>query len=46
MTASVSPRTVSIQAANSSAFDTVADRHTRSTSGGRWMITSSHTGPR
>ena len=40
------PRTVVIQSASSSAFDTVADRHTRPTSGGRWMITSSHTGPR
>ena len=27
-------------------FDTVADRQTRSTSGARWMITSSHTAPR
>ena len=46
MIAVVSPRTVWIQSANSSAFDTVADRHTRSTDGGAWMITSSHTGPR
>ncbi len=46
MMATVAPRTVWIQSANSSAFDTVADRHTRSTSGGVWMMTSSHTGPR
>ncbi len=46
MMAAVAPRTVSIQAATSSAFDTVADRHTRVTSGGRWTMTSSHTGPR
>jgi hypothetical protein len=46
MIASVSPRTVRIQAATSSAFDTVAERQIRSTSVGRWMITSSHTAPR
>ena len=28
------------------AFDTVAERHTRRTDRGRWMMTSSHTGPR
>ena len=46
MTAVVSPRTVRIQSASSSAFDTVADRQTRSTPGGAWMMTSSQTGPR
>ena len=46
MIAVVAPRTVSIQSANSSAFDTVAERQTRSTSGGRWTMTSSHTAPR
>ena len=46
MIAVVSPRTVRIQSANSSAFETVAERHTRSTVGGRWMITSSQTAPR
>ncbi len=42
----VSPRTISSQSPNSSALDTVADRDTSCTSSGRWMITSSHTGPR
>ncbi len=46
MTAVVAPRTVWIHSANSSALDTVAERQTRSTSGGVWMMTSSHTGPR
>ncbi len=46
MMAVVAPRTVWIQSANSSALETVAERQTRSTSGGVWMITSSHTGPR
>ena len=46
MTAAVGPRTVVIHAASSSALETVADRHTRRTGVGRWMITSSHTGPR
>ena len=46
ITASADPRTVSSQSATSSALDTVADRHTRSTSGGEWMMTSSQTGPR
>jgi ATP-dependent RNA helicase HelY len=35
-----------LQDASSGALDTVADRHTRATSVGRWMMTSSHTGPR
>ena len=43
---SVSPRTVSSQSPNSSAFDTVADSDTRVTDSGRWMITSSQTAPR
>ena len=43
---SVSPRTVSSQSPNSSALDTVADRETRVTDSGRWMITSSQTAPR
>ena len=43
---SVSPRTVSSQSPNSSAFDTVALRETSRTVGGRWMMTSSHTAPR
>lgn len=42
----VSPRTVSSQSPNSSAFDTVAESDTRVTDSGRWMITSSHTAPR
>ena len=46
MTAAVGPRTVEIQSTSSSAFDTVADRQTSRTSAGRWMMTSSHTGPR
>ena len=46
MTGVVAPRTVSIHAATSSAFDTVAERQTSSTSGARWTITSSHTAPR
>ena len=46
MTAAVGPRTVSIHVATSSAFDTVADRHTRPTEASRCTITSSHTGPR
>ena len=45
-TASAEPRTVASHSATSSALDTVAERHTRSTSGGEWMMTSSHTGPR
>ena len=40
------PERCVIQSASSSALDTVADRQTRSTPGGAWMITSSHTGPR
>ncbi len=43
---SVSPRTVSNQSPNSSAFDTVAESEIRVTDSGRWMITSSHTAPR
>ena len=43
---SVSPRTVSSQSPNSSAFDTVADSDTNRTLGARWMMTSSHTAPR
>ena len=46
MTVAVGPRTSVNQAASSSAFDTVADRHTRRTCWGTWMMTSSHTGPR
>ena len=46
ITAAVGPRTVVIQSASSSALETVAERHTRRTAGGRWMMTSSHTGPR
>ena len=42
----VSPRTVSIQAPNSSALLTVADRLTRRTASGRCRITSSQTAPR
>ncbi len=42
----VSPRTVSIQAPNSSALLTVADKLTRRTSSDRCRITSSHTAPR
>jgi hypothetical protein len=45
-TTSVWPRTVTSQSANSSAFDTVADRETRVTEAGRWMMTSSQTAPR
>ena len=43
---SVSPRTSPSQAPNSSALLTVADSDTTLTSGGRWMMTSSHTAPR
>ncbi len=43
---SVSPRTVSSQSPNSSAFDTVAERETKVTDSWRWMITSSQTAPR
>ena len=46
MIAAVLPRTVSIHAATSSAFDTVAERHTSVISDGRWTMTSSQTGPR
>ncbi len=46
MTASVGPRTVLIQSASSSTLLTVADRAISRTCWGRWMITSSHTGPR
>jgi hypothetical protein len=46
MITSVSPRSVFIHSANSSAFDTVAESETVSTSTGRWMSTSSHTAPR
>ncbi len=42
---SVSPRTVSSQSPNSSALETVADRETRVTDSGRWMMTSSQTAP-
>ena len=42
----VGPRTSEIHSASSAAFETVAERHTNRTSGGAWMITSSHTGPR
>ncbi|CAM3883812.1 hypothetical protein ISCU110981_19250 [Isoptericola cucumis] len=45
-TTAVSPRTVASQSPNSSALDTVADSDTSCTWSGRWMITSSHTGPR
>ena len=45
-TAAVGPRTSVSHAASSSAFDTVADRHTMRTCAGVWMITSSQTGPR
>ena len=44
--ASSGPRTVWIHAASSAVLDTVADRHTSCTCGGRWTMTSSHTGPR
>jgi hypothetical protein len=46
MIASVSPRTVCIHAATSSAFETVADSATIAISAGRWMMTSSQTAPR
>ena len=42
----VGPRTVLIQSATSLALLTVADRHTNFTRRGRWIITSSQTGPR
>jgi hypothetical protein len=42
----VGPRTVVIHAASSSTLLTVADRQTSRTCCGRWIITSSHTGPR
>lgn len=45
-TTAVLPRTVVSQSPNSSALDTVADSETTCTAGSRWMITSSHTGPR
>ena len=45
-TTAVSPRTIVSQSPNSSALDTVADRETSCTCAGRWMITSSQTGPR
>ena len=45
-TTAVRPRTCPSQSPNSSALDTVADRETTRTSGARWMMTSSHTGPR
>ena len=44
--AEVGPRTVVIQSASSCALLTVALRHTNRTCTGRWMMTSSHTGPR
>ena len=44
--AAVGPRTVVIHSASSAALLTVADRHTSRTRVGRWMMTSSHTGPR
>ena len=40
------PRPLRSHAPNSAALDTVADRHTNTTSGGARMITSSHTDPR
>ena len=40
------PRTSPIHAPNSSALETVADRAMICTWRGRWMMTSSHTGPR
>ena len=43
---SVSPRTVSSHAPNSSALETVALSETTCTSLGRWMMTSSQTAPR
>ena len=45
-TVAVGPRIVEIQSASSWAFDTVAERQTRRTAGSRWIMTSSHTGPR
>ena len=39
-------RTVEIHSASSAALLTVADRHTSLARVGRWMMTSSHTGPR
>ena len=42
----VSPRTASSHAPNSSALETVAESDTSRTCRGRWMMTSSHTGPR
>ena len=43
---SVLPRTSCSQAPNSSALETVADSETSCTERSRWMMTSSHTGPR
>ncbi len=45
-TAVVGPRTVSIHSDSSSALLTVAERQTNCTCCGRWMMTSSQTGPR
>ena len=42
----VSPLTLSSHPATSSVFDTVADKQTSRTWGGRWRMTSSQTGPR
>jgi hypothetical protein len=46
MTVAVGPGPDAIHPASSSALDTVADRHTKRTAGGVWMMTSSQTGPR